>query len=454
MIGHTVGPSISKIFEKHLFNQIYDYFKENNLLYQSQYGFRSNHSTELAAIEFIDKVTREMDKGKLPISIFLDFSKAFDTIDHKILLEKFERYGVSEISLKLIKDYFTNRLQYVSYDNIDSDTLPIKTGVPQGSILGPLFFIIYVNDLATVSRYFHTIMYADDSTLMTTINAMESSKNTVSNNINKELQKFDIWLRANKLSLNCRKSKAMIFHMPNKRIVYPDIIINNTKIEYVNSFNYLGIHISKDLGWKTHIDFVSKKISKAAGILNRLKHFLPQSILLNIYNSLIVPHLNYGAMIWEKCCDKLFKIQKYAIRSITSSKYNAHTTPLFKKLGLLKCKDICALHGFKFCYRLERGLLPTYFYSGIFQKRSQIHNYFSRYNNMYILPLVKHEYAKQSVSFKIAKLFNSMETNIKEKIYTHGIIGYKLYVKKSIIQSYVIECSISNCFVCNAIQHI
>ena len=164
----SILSSISKIFEKFLFNQIYKYFSENKLFYQSQYGFRSQHSTELAALEFLDIITIEMDEGQVPLSIFLDLSKAFDTIDHKILLNKLKYYGISNKSLHLVSSYLSNRYQYVQLDDNKSDSLLIKTGVPQGSILGPLLFLIYLNDMSAITSCFHPIMYADDSTLMTT----------------------------------------------------------------------------------------------------------------------------------------------------------------------------------------------------------------------------------------------------------------------------------------------
>ena len=135
-------PTISKIFEKSIYLQTYNYFIENNLFYKSQYGFRRGHSTELAALEVVSKIIDETDKGLLPLNIYLDLSKAFDTIDHQILLEKLAFYGIRVKNLKLFKSYLTNRKQYVEIDDKISSSTNIKTGVPQGSILGPLLFII------------------------------------------------------------------------------------------------------------------------------------------------------------------------------------------------------------------------------------------------------------------------------------------------------------------------
>ena len=150
--------SISKIFEKVVFDQLYEYFTLNKLLYNSQYGFRKEHSTEFAALELIDKLMKGIDERKIPLSIFLDLSKAFGTLDHKILLSKLQHYGIHNTSLKWFHSYLTDRKQYVEYNNATSKCLPIYTGVPEGYILGPLLFIIYMNDISVVSSKFSFIL--------------------------------------------------------------------------------------------------------------------------------------------------------------------------------------------------------------------------------------------------------------------------------------------------------
>jgi len=441
----SVLPGMSKIFEKMIHNQIYEYFTRNELLYSSQYGFRGGHSTELATLEFIDRVIVEMDNNETPLSLFLDLSKAFDTIDHEILIDKLNYYGIKNNALDLMKSYLSNRYQYVSFKGTTSETLSVTKGVPQGSILGPLLFIIYINDLALVSEYFHSIIYADDTTLLAKLSTFKSSYVDV----NYEINKISKWMKANQLSLNSNKTKAMVFHMQQKRVHIPELFIDGNSIEFVSSFNFLGICLDSSLSWKPHVNMISTKIAKVNGILSKLKHFVPTSVLLNIYNSLLLPHLNYGILLWHKSSTRLFTLQKKAIRAITCSKFNAHTSNLFRELNLLKLDDLHRLKLLKFIYKLENSLLPNYFSANIFVKNRLIYARLSRQMDDYFIPYVKHEFAKSSIRYKVPLFFNSIDEPVKSKIYTHSIDGFRVYVKNRIIQAYPVACSILHCYICS-----
>ena len=204
----SILPALSKIFEKVAYIQFYDYLVENKLLYAGQYGFRKNHSTELASIEFIDHVIHKLDKSKFPLSVLLDLSRAFDTLDHSILLHKLKYYGADGPALDWFHSYLCNRTQCVQIDDSLSSPLPVTTGVPQGSILGPLLFILYVNDICSVSNRFYPILYADDTTLISTLcvfDPITGNNDDRSIAINRELGIINTWLEANKLSLNATK---------------------------------------------------------------------------------------------------------------------------------------------------------------------------------------------------------------------------------------------------------
>ena len=199
-------PSISKIFERILHDQIYNFLENNNILYGNQYGYRKKHSTEHAALKLVEDIINKLEKRFDTVAVFMDLSKAFDTIDHRILLKKLKKYNFTEGATKLIEDYLDNREQFVYYNSSSSATAKIIMGVPQGSILGPLLFLIYIyiNDLHEASEILKPVTYADDTTYTFSPTLTYDAHHT-SCIINTELTKINNWFIANKLSLNVKK---------------------------------------------------------------------------------------------------------------------------------------------------------------------------------------------------------------------------------------------------------
>ena len=447
----SVLPVFSKIFEKVILIQLNAHLKSSNIMYESQYGFREGHSTEFAAMENIDKVIESLENKGIPLNIFLDLSKAFDTLDHNILLHKLKIYGINGNAYRLCESYLTNRQQYVEYNGYNSELLTIQTGVPQGSILGPVFFLIYVNDFARSTNMFRFIMYADDTTLLATLSStQDNDRVSFEQTVNCELQKVSNWLKVNKLSINVAKTQFMFFHPKNKKIPDINLLFDNEPIVRVSTFDFLGIKIDENMTWNSHLFKIRMKISKVIGIMNRLKCYLPSETLLVIYNSLILPHLLYGILLWGLKSNKLSKLQKRAIRIITKSKHNAHTDPLLKKCNMLKIKDIFQIEEWKFYFKFKNGSLPQYFMQFALPRQQDVHTHATRTSHLLTIPHVKYEFSKSSIKYRLPKLVNDTPHNILSKINTHSLQGFKFYLKRTFINSYHEICTIPNCYVCTS----
>ncbi|KAF7664264.1 hypothetical protein LDENG_00182270 [Lucifuga dentata] len=286
-------PQFSKILEKLFVTRLDKFIEKHNILNDNQYGFRAKHSTAMALMELVEEISTAVDKKEYMIGIFVDLKKAFDTIDHELLLKKLGRYGIRGVAHSWLSSYLKNRYQYVKIDDTVSELLQVNCGVPQGSVLGPRLFILYMNDLSMTLDLFKYILFADDTNLFYSGKHLDSMLHTV----DREMDKVKNWFDINKLSLNLEKTKFMIFS--NRTVnINAQIKIGNIEIERVKETKFLGVIIYDKLRWKSHITHVGSKVSKSIAILYKAKNLLNDNALHILYYSIIAPYINYCVAIW------------------------------------------------------------------------------------------------------------------------------------------------------------
>jgi hypothetical protein len=356
---------------------VYNFINHQNIFYPSQYGFRPKHSTIDAITEFAFNVLSSRDNNRHTVSVFLDLSKAFDTINHNTLLNKLQHYGIRGVALDWFGSYLYKRRQFVSFQNTNSSELEITCGVPQGSVLGPLLFIIYMNDLPNALQYSKSILFADDTTIF------YSSENAtlMFNRINNDLQLLADWFKANKLSLNIGKTNYMIFKGNNHVIDQFTLTINDNIINKVDKIKFLGIMIDKDLNWHEHIKYCIHKMSSGHYAINMTKNILAKEHLKILYYSLINSYLNYGLLLWgaanKNQIKKIEIKQNKIIRTLHGCKYNTSSTPIYKKLHVLQLNSLYKCQLGKLMYQYFKGELPRPV-QNIFTTNIDIHSYNTR----------------------------------------------------------------------------
>ena len=361
-----------------------------------------------------------MDLGRLVGLVFIDLKKAFDTVDHNSLCIKLKLYGVQQRELSWFESYLFNRKQFCRVNGVDSKIGDIEVGVPQGSCLGPLLFLIYINDLPQAVQDSTISMYADDTNL-----CYQSHDLTRLNQaINSDLQKLDTWLQGNKLSLNVAKTHSMLISTRQKQNILKcqnkdfDLKIRENEVEVVKKTKYLGVQIDSSLDWKEQIKAVSNKVSRAVGFLRHAKSFLPKETLQTLYKGIVEPHLRYCCSVWG-CAglteiNQLLKLQNRAARIVTNSSFDAPSRPLIQGLGWKTVNELIDGETKTMVFKSLNKLAPQYL-CDLFTRNSLCSSYSLRNTGTDLrLSKKRSSNGQRCFSYRGAKLWNGLSTESKQ----------------------------------------
>ena len=365
----------SKVFERLIYDQLNNFLEKHNILYQYQFGFRKGYSTEQAILEITDALKKALDQKMVTCGIFLDFSKAFDTVNHDILLSKLYHYGIRGTPFNWFKNYLHNRTQYVKIGNTQSSYETIVCGIPQGSTLGPLLFLLYINDLPNCSKKLAFRIFADDTNLFYTCDKLQHLETI----INEELKLVFKYCNINKLSINFSKTNYMIISSPR---INGSIHIQN--IERKKQIKYLGVYIDQNLNWEPEIQHINNKLGKNIGIINKLRYYVDLHTLRQMYFSFIYPYLTYGITSWGSACKtRLHKIktkQNKCVRSMFFAYSRDNAMQYLNLLGILTLENIYKFKMALFTHKIINNVanIPMIF-KGILTLASEVHSYNTRF---------------------------------------------------------------------------
>lgn len=421
----SILPVFSKVFEKIINLQLQNHLQLHNIISPTQYGFQRNKGTLDALIQFANQSLAALNYSNVILGIFIDFSKAFDTIDHQILLKKLKAYNFSSKTVQLFESYLSNRTQCVKISNVYSCPLNIRCGVPQGSILGPTLFLLYINDLVKHSKIFNTILFADDTNLFFT----SKNLNYDIDLINDSLDLVKKWCFSNKLTLNVDKTNYLIIKNPqNKFELCKEIKMDGSPIAHADYIKFLGITIDKSLNWSAHINNLRSQLHKTVGLIYYASGFLPVNVLLMLYNSLINSKIIYCLEAWGNApniyLNKILVIQKRIIKIIYHKKPTYHSAELFKRAKILPIHEL---------YKLRICLLAhTSFYT---HYNSIVSPYPTRHSQL-SLPLPKSTSAAghRQVSYQMSDAWNSLPREIRM---IDSKVNFKMALKQHLLDSLI-----------------
>ena len=445
----TVIPIFSKIYEKVIYCRLYNFLTSMNVIYDKQFGFRKNHSTTHAVNYSVNKLLCDIEEKRHVVGIFIDLSKAFDTIDHQKLLIKLEHYGIRGTCHSLLTSYLANRTQYTNFQQVFSDTCLVEYGVPQGSVLGPLLFLIYINDIVNTTELGHFVLFADD----TNIFVSGKDENEAYENAKIVLSKVDKYMNENLLHINLDKSVHMHFR-PNlnasesltcaRTRQYGSenalrLKIGEHKLKKVDKVKFLGVIIDDKLNWEPQIENLTKKLNLSMIMIKRITKFVPKSEYMKIYDALFKSHLSYCISSWGGIpnykLQSIFSIQKRCVRLLFGKEYSfdhagyyetcarvrtynehmspknyclEHTKPIFNEHKILNLYNIYVQQTFVDLFKVVKNHSPISIYNLFsFSVRDSSYRVY--------LPKVKLNISKNNYVFRSSELWNSLISKVLEK---------------------------------------
>ena len=418
---------INKLMEKLMFKRISKFIEKYNILYEYQFGFRKDHSTTLAIMEIHENIINTLVKGSYIAGLYLDLSKAFDTVDHEILVSKLEHYGIRGPPLKWFHSYLKNRTQYTLANGTKSDVRNINYGVPQGSVLGPLLFLLYTNDMPNCLPESHkTRLFADDSNIFITSQSPYTLKNELKTAIGRILR----WLEDNKLTVNLNKTQYSIFQTKNMNI--PDwlnnIKINNNTIKRVHSARFLGIILDEKLKWDDHVKQLSESLTQIINAFKIIKNYVPEDKKRMLYYAYIYSRIQYGIEMYGTASKKLIKKvqtkQNRAIKVLHNKNFYTPTTQLHKELRYPLVKDIEKINVCKFVHKQRNNKTPKIF-NDLFTENKDKHKYNTRQSQNLATPLAATNFSQKTIDFRGPRTWNSIPMKIR-KLECNKHFGKKL----------------------------
>ena len=412
----SILPVVSKVIEKHITKHLFSYLNKYKLLHQSQSGFCRKHSCNTALINLINRWLKHIDKGDIVGAIFFDLRKAFDIVDHELLMKKLSIYKFSQTSLGWIKSYLSGRKQCILDKEISSSLQLIRSGVPQGSVLGPVLFLIFINDLPLFTEGANVDIYADD----TTMHVADKDRVKIEKSLQQGANGFKRWCTSNNMLINTHKTTLMTLGARQNlsRIETVHVYLDEDIIKEVNHEKLLGIIIDRNLTWDKQIDAVCLNVTRRITLLKLLSKYVNKSGLKQYYNSYSLPVLDYGCLIWGHCSNlninRLVKLQERAARIILSVDYTTPSNIMFRDLNWLPFTKRFQYHTCVMMYKALNDLAPEYI-SSQFSKTLETHSRHLRSvdNELLRVPYSRTCYFEKSFTVDGAKQWNNLPVNLR-----------------------------------------
>ena len=403
--------NIAKLQERIVFKNIYNHLQDNNLLYKYQSGFLPNHSTTYQLIDIYHHVCQTFDNDQFSCMIFCDMSKAFDRVWHRGLLFKLRQHGIAGSLLKWISDYLSDRTQRVAVKSCVSSTRSVNAGVPQGSVLGPLLFLIYVNDIAD-SLLSLTRLFADDSSLFYSTSSILDLQGI----INHDLQILSAWAKQWLVNFNPLKTEGILFTL-KRMFNLPQIFFDGIPINFVTDHKHLGLTFNNKGRWGKHIENIVTSASKIIGIMRKLKYSFSRQALNQIYMSYVLPILEYSSIVWDNCtvyeAEALEKLQNEAARIVTGLTRSVSLANLYSECGWIPLKTRRQEQKQTLIFKAVNGLTPNYISDLIPPLVRNKTNYSLRNNNDFVVPYARTEISRKSCIPSSLSLWNSLDSDIR-----------------------------------------